>query len=204
MSDFDQLMKDMKQGLNELAEDAQKKYGELINYLDSHNADEIKNDLKVFADKAAAETKEQFENAKKEIKDLSANDSAEKIEEDVNKELRKGCEGMVDHILKKYREDPEKFSFDKALVDEALGKNLNTGKHSRIVNPLLKAYAEVLKTAGPQIMQGIAAATDEKAAAAAMKKAQEDAQKQAAPELLKMLPPELGLVRTWPELLHSS
>ena len=31
MSDFDQLMKDMKQGLNELAEDAQKKYGELIN-----------------------------------------------------------------------------------------------------------------------------------------------------------------------------
>ena len=130
--------------------------------------------------------------AKKEIKDLSANDSAEKIEEDVNKELRKGCEGMVDHILKKYREDPEKFSFDKALVDEALGKNLSTGKHSRIVNPLLKAYAEVLKTAGPQIMQGIAAATDEKAAAAAMKKAKEDAQKQAAPELLKMLPPELG------------
>ena len=130
--------------------------------------------------------------AKKEIKDLSANDSAEKIEEDVNKELRKGCEGMVDHILKKYREDPEKFSFDKALVDEALGKNLSTGKHSRIVNPLLKAYAEVLKTAGPQIMQGIAAATDAKAAAAAMKKAKEDAQKQAAPELLKMLPPELG------------
>ena len=138
--------------------------------------------------------KKEIENiAKKEIKDLSANDSAEKIEEDVNKALRKGCEGMIDHILKKYNKDPKNFKFDKSLVDEALGKNLNTGKHARIVNPLLKGYGEVLNAAGPQIMQGIAAATDEEAAAAAMKKAKEAAQKQAAPELVKMLPPGVEL-----------
>lgn len=131
--------------------------------------------------------------AKDEIEDLSKNDSAEKIEEDVNKALRKGCEGTVEYILAEYNKDPEKFSFDDKLVDKALGENLNQGKHAKMVNPMLKAYAEVLKTAGPQIMQGIAAATDKEAAAAAMAQAKEAAQKQAAPELVKQLPPELGL-----------
>ena len=131
--------------------------------------------------------------AKKELEDLSANDSAEKIEEDVNNALRKGCEGMNDHILKQYKKDPEKFELDKDLVDEALGDNLNTGKHSRMVNPLLKGYAKALKAASPKIMEGLAAATDEEAIAAAMQKAKEEAQKQAAPELLKQLPSSLGL-----------
>lgn len=131
--------------------------------------------------------------AKKEIEDLSKNDSAEKIEEDVNKALRKGVEGMADQILKEYNKDTKKFSFDDKLVDKVLGNNLDTGKHSAIVNPMLKAYAEVLKSAGPEIMKGIAAATDEEAAAAAIAKAKEDAQKQAAPELVKQLPPTLGL-----------
>ena len=130
--------------------------------------------------------------AKDEIRDLSKNDSAEKIEEDVNKALRKSCEGMVDHILKKYSEDLEKFTFDNSLVDEALGENLNKGKHAAVINPMLKAYAEVLKSAGPQIMQGIAAATDKEAAATAMEQARDAAQKQAAPELLKAFPPGLG------------
>ncbi|MBQ6439720.1 MAG: ABC transporter permease [Mogibacterium sp.] len=130
--------------------------------------------------------------AKDEIRDLSENDSAEKIEEDVNKALRKGCEGMVDDILEKYSEDPENFKFDKSLVNEVLGDNLNTGKHSKVVNPMLKAYGEVLKSAGTQIMEGIAAATDEEAAAAAMAQARETAQQQAAPELLNALPPEMG------------
>ena len=131
--------------------------------------------------------------AQDEIKDLSKNDSAEKIEEDVNKALRKGCEGMVDDILKKYSEDPDNFEFDKVLIDKVLGDNLNTGKHSAIVNPMLQAYAEVLKSAGPQIMQGISAATDKEAAAAAMAQAREAAQQQAAPELMKAFPEGIGL-----------
>ena len=131
--------------------------------------------------------------AKDEVNDLSKNDSAEKIEEDVNKALRKGCEGIVDHILKKYKDDPEKFRFNKALVDEALGENLNTGKHDEMINPMLKAYAKVLKSAGPKIMESIAAATDEDAAAEAMAQAREAAQEQAAPELAKMFPEGLGL-----------
>ena len=131
--------------------------------------------------------------AKDEINDLSKNESAEKIESDVNEALLEGCEGMVDYILNKYDENPDKFKFDKALVDEALGENLNTGKHASIVNPMLKAYGEVLNAAAPKIMEGIAAATDEEAALEAVKKAKEDAQKEAAPGLLEKLPPTLGL-----------
>ena len=175
-------------------EDIRNNTDEGLGFEDMISIDENKLKSALGGDIDPKKVQKEIENiAKKEIKDLSKNDSAEKIEEDVNKALRKGCEGMVDHILKKYNEDPEKFKFDKSLVDESLGKNLDTGKHSKIVNPLLKAYAEVLKTAGPQIMQGIAAATDEEAAAAAMAQAKEAAQKQAAPELLKKLPPGMGL-----------
>lgn len=113
MSDFDQLMKDMKQGLNELAEDAQKKYGELINYLDSHNADEIKNDLKVFADKAAAETKEQFENAKKEIKEIDLEEKVADVKEDIQEGLDKAKtvvgEGL-DVVQKQFEELRKRFN----------------------------------------------------------------------------------------------
>ena len=130
--------------------------------------------------------------AKDEVNDLSKNDSAEKVAEDVNKALRKGCKGMVDHILTKYKDDPEKFKLNKSLVNEALGENLNTGKHSAFVNPLLKAYAKVLKTTGPQIMEKIAEATDEEAMEAALAEAKETAQQQAAPQFLENLPPELG------------
>ena len=175
-------------------EDIRNNTDEGLGFEDMISIDENKLKSALGGDIDPKKVQKEIENiAKKEIKDLSKNDSAEKIEEDVNKALRKGCEGMVDHILKKYNEDPEKFKFDKSLVDESLGKNLDTGKHSKIVNPLLKAYAEVLKTAGPQIMQGIAAATDEEAAAAAMAQTKEAAQKQAAPELLKKLPPGMGL-----------
>ena len=71
---------------------------------------------------------------------------------------------MVDYIVDQYKADPEKFSFDDDLVTKALGENLNTGKHKDVVNPLLKGYSEVLKAAGPQVMQGLAAATDPAAA----------------------------------------
>ena len=131
--------------------------------------------------------------AKKEINDLSKNDSAEKIESDVNEDLRRGCEGMINYILNRYNENPANFTFDNNLVDTALANNVNGGKHAAVVNPLLTAYAEVLKAAGPQIMQGITAATDPSAAAAAMGQAKDAAQKQAAAELLAMFPPELGL-----------
>ena len=131
--------------------------------------------------------------AENEIKDLSANDSAEKIESDVNAALKKGCDGMIDYIVSQYKKDPDKFSFDDDLVTKALSDNLDTGKHSQIVNPLLKGYGEVLKAAGPKIMESIAAATDPAAQQAAQAAAKEAAQKQAASELAKNIPDTLGI-----------
>lgn len=113
MSDFDQLMKEMKQGISELAEDAQKKYGELINYLDNHDANEIKNDLKEFADKAAAETKEQFENAKKEIKEIDLEEKVADVKEDIQEGLDKAKtvvgEGL-DVVQKQFEELRKRFN----------------------------------------------------------------------------------------------
>ena len=94
--------------------------------------------------------------AKKEIQDLSENDSAEKIEEDVNEALTKGCGKMLDKLREKAEKDPENFSFDDDTVTEALGNSLDTGKHAQIVNPLLKGYAEVVKASGPQIQAATA------------------------------------------------
>ena len=131
--------------------------------------------------------------AQDEIYDLSENDSAEKVESDVNEALNEGVEGMIDFILEKYKKNPKKFKLDKSLVDEALGENLNTGAHAAMVNPLLQTYGEVLKAAGPKIMEALAAASDEEAKKAAMAKAKEEAQKKAAPELLSKFPPGTGL-----------
>lgn len=128
-----------------------------------------------------------------ELKSLTAADSAEKIEEDVNSAFRSGCNGMINYIVDEYKKDPSKFSFDDDLVTAALGENLDTGKHAAIVNPLLKGYGEILKAAGPELMQGLAAATDPAAAEAAKQTARETAQKEAATELVKNLPAELGL-----------
>ena len=128
----------------------------------------------------------------KELKNLAAADSAEKVEEDVNSALNTGCNGMVKYIVDQYKSDPAKFEFNDDLVTKALADNLDTGKHAQIVNGLLKGYGEVLKAAGPKVMQAIAAATDPAAAEAAIAAAKEQAQKQAASELIKNLPEGIG------------
>ena len=130
--------------------------------------------------------------AKQEIKDLAGNDSAEKIEEEVNNALRHGCDGMIDYIVKQYSSNPEKFKFDEDLVAKAIADNQNKGRHSRVVNPLIGGYGKVLNMAGPEIMKGLAAATDPAAAEAAKQQAKAAAQQEAAKEMAKMFPEELG------------
>lgn len=94
--------------------------------------------------------------AQEEIEDLSDNDSAEKIQEDVTKALTKGCNKLLDKLREMAEEDPENFQFDKETVEKALGESLDTGKHAQIVNPLIKGYAEVVKASGPQIQEAVA------------------------------------------------
>lgn len=94
--------------------------------------------------------------AQEEIEDLSDNDSAEKIQEDVTKALTKGCNKLLDKLREMAEADPENFQFDKETVEKALGESLDTGKHAQIVNPLIKGYAEVVKASGPQIQEAVA------------------------------------------------
>ncbi len=99
----------------------------------------------------------QIENiAKDELSALSANDSAEKIQSDVNDALTGGCNTMLSKLREAAEKDPENFAFDDDTVTAALGDSLDTGKHSAIVNPLLKGYAEMVKAAGPQIQKAAA------------------------------------------------
>ena len=130
-----------------------------------------------------------------ELRKLMNQDSAEKIEEDVNSALRKGCNGMVDYIIQKYKEDPENFKLDNDLVTTALGKNLDTGSHKAVVNPLLKGYAEMLKAAGPQLNEAMAAASDPAAAEAMKQAAVASAQNAAAEQIIKVLPAESGVTK---------
>ena len=60
MNDFDEIIASLKKGIGEMAEDAQKKYNELVEYLDSHSSDEIKADLRKHAENIGAEAKEGF------------------------------------------------------------------------------------------------------------------------------------------------
>ena len=100
---------------------------------------------------------------------------------------------MIDYIVEQYSSNPDKFVFNDELVAKAIAGNQNKGKHSRVVNPLLNGYGEVLKKAGPEIMKGLAAATDPAAVEAAQKQAKEAAQKQVAKEMAAMFPEGSGL-----------
>ena len=95
--------------------------------------------------------------AKDEIQALADNDSAEKIEEDVNSALTDGCNKMLKN-LRDQAEDSEEFTVDSDSVKTAYSKSLDTGKHSQIVNPLLNGYAELLKASGPDMQAGVKAA----------------------------------------------
>ncbi len=92
--------------------------------------------------------------AKKEINDLSKNDSAEKVQEDVNEATKSGCSKMLDKLKEQAKTDPAKFTFSSDDVTKALGESQDSGKHSRIVNPLLTGYSKLLEQAGPDALRG--------------------------------------------------
>ena len=120
----------------------------------------------------------------KEMEGLAAADSAEKIEASVNKALRKGCNGMIDYVVKEFNKDPAKFKLDDDMATKALAANMNTGKHAQVVNKLLAAYKEVLAASGEQINNALKTAMDPATAQAAQQAAAEAAQKQAAQQLI--------------------
>ena len=123
--------------------------------------------------------------AKKEINDLSENDSAEKVAADVNESLSAGCAKMLTKLREQADKDPESFAIDDDTVSKALKESLDGSAHAQIVNPLLKGYAEVLKASGPSIQ----AATTLPAQVAAFFASQEtEITAEDAAELLQKVP----------------
>ncbi|MBQ6063803.1 MAG: hypothetical protein IJK42_08980 [Prevotella sp.] len=127
MSDFDDLLKGIKNGLGELAEEAQKKYNDLTNYLDTHDANEIKRDLIDMADKTAADAKEHFEKAKDELKEVDLNEKLADVREDFQEGVSKAKETIGDGI-EKVKEELQEMNVEEKIADvkediqEGMGK----------------------------------------------------------------------------------
>ena len=96
--------------------------------------------------------------AEKEIKDLSKNDSAEKIEDDVNAAINKGCDAISAAVLAKGG-DVTAEDIDKAFAD-----NPDNGKHARVVNPILSGYTDAVKQTLQTIKDNIPEGTPEEVA----------------------------------------
>ena len=92
-----------------------------------------------------------------EIQALSRNDSAEKIGDDVNAALKKGCDSLLANLKEQRRSDPDNFKIDDDSLSKALAVSLDSGPHAQIVNPLINGYAQALKAAGPAIMENYTA-----------------------------------------------
>ena len=70
MSDFDDILNSLKKGLGEMTEEVQQKYNELVEYLDTHDSEEIKADLRKRVEEVGADAKEGFEKAKEGLSDM--------------------------------------------------------------------------------------------------------------------------------------
>ena len=99
---------------------------------------------------------------------------------------------MIDYIVKQYSSNPDKFKLNDELVAKAIAGNQNKGKHAKVVNPLIGGYGKALIITSPEIMKGLAVATDPAAAEAAKQQAKAAAQQEAAKEMAKMFPEEFG------------
>lgn len=91
-----------------------------------------------------------------ELKKLMGQDSAEKMEEDINSAIHKGTSGINSYVVDEYIKDPEKFEVTDDLADKALADNLDSGKHAVVVNKMLSQYAAGLKASWPYFMEEMA------------------------------------------------
>ena len=91
--------------------------------------------------------------AEQEIKDLSKNDSAEKVQADVTAATKAGCDKMAASVKTQAKSAGDDFAINDEVVNKALSESLDTGAHAQMVNELLKGYGQALKSADPLIRQ---------------------------------------------------
>lgn len=86
MSDFDDILKQMRASIDGIAEEARQKYNDLCTYLDSHDSEEIKENLRKMADQVVDNAKEGIEGLRKEVSEI---DMEEKVREVVDSGIEK-------------------------------------------------------------------------------------------------------------------
>ncbi len=108
MNDFDEILKKLKEGIGSMAEEAQGKYNELVNYLDTHDSEDIKKELSKVADKVAQGAREGVEKAKEEIGKIDIDEKMAQAREGVEKAKEEIGKIDIDEKVAKAREGVEK------------------------------------------------------------------------------------------------
>ena len=144
MSDFDEILKKMREGLGEMAAEAQAKYNDLVAYLDSHDSDEIKADLKKMAEKATSEVKEGAGKAKEEWDKLDVKEKLNDMREDLEEGMGK-AKSKVEEIKKDYQEGKydDKINDAREKIEDGMDKAkelVGTG-----LNAIQKQWEELRK-----------------------------------------------------------
>lgn len=112
MNDFDDILKKMREGLGEMAEEARGKYNDLMDYLDNHSSEEIKSDLQKMADKAKEGAMEGVDKAKEQLGDI---DIKEKLQ-DVRESVEEGI-GKAKEKIEQLRSDYEAGKYDEQIAE---------------------------------------------------------------------------------------
>ena len=81
MNDFDDILKKMKESLGSMATEAQEKYNDLVTYLDTHDSEEIKANLRKMADQVLQDAKEGVEEMKKEASEINVEEKVKQVRE---------------------------------------------------------------------------------------------------------------------------
>ena len=123
MSDFDDILRQMREGISQMAEEAQGKYNELIEYLDTHNSDEIKSDLKEMAKKATEGAREELGKAKEKVEEVDIKEKLNDVRESLEEGMGKAKE-KVEELQAEYKEGKmdERIADAREKLEEGVGK----------------------------------------------------------------------------------
>ena len=114
MNDFEEMLNQLKKGLGEMADDVREKYGELSEYLDKHNTDEIAADLKEAFNKTVDQTKEKVADVREDVEQ-----QVEKMKADYNEAKESGkIDEQINEVKENLRDGADKA---KEMVDKGLG-----------------------------------------------------------------------------------
>ena len=96
-----------------MASEAQEKYNDLVTYLDTHDSEEIKANLRKMADQVLQDAKEGVEEMKKEASEINVEEKVKQVREAVDEGIDK-AKAKADELRADYEEGRLKEKVDDA------------------------------------------------------------------------------------------